>query len=112
MTYATIFVAAGVLLLLITGVLVFVLKRPKARCVAWAPKDSTKDMCIMFTDIQVPGVRIWVHGCCGGGGLSIGGWGTGGATPLVLGRQLPPPPRGLRPTVSCQRCRPQASMGA
>ena len=23
----------------------------------------------------------------------------------------PPPPRGLRPTVSCQRCRPQASMG-
>ena len=24
----------------------------------------------------------------------------------------PPPPRGLRPTVSCQRCRPQASMGA
>ena len=42
---------------------------------------------------------------------------TGGATPRVLGRQLPlppppPPPRGLRPTVSCQRCRPQASMGA
>ena len=40
----------------------------------------------------------------------------GGATPRVLGRQLPlpppPPPRGLRPTVSCQRCRPQASMGA
>ena len=40
----------------------------------------------------------------------------GGATPRVLGRQLPlapppPPPRGLRPTVSCQRCRPQASMG-
>ena len=24
----------------------------------------------------------------------------------------PPPPRGLRPTVSCQRCCPQASMGA
>ena len=24
----------------------------------------------------------------------------------------PPPPRGLRPTVSCQRCRPKASMGA
>ena len=24
----------------------------------------------------------------------------------------PPPLRGLRPTVSCQRCRPQASMGA
>ena len=39
----------------------------------------------------------------------------GGATPRVLGRQLPlppPPPRGLRPTVSCQRCRPQSSMGA
>ena len=40
----------------------------------------------------------------------------GGATPRVLGRQLPlpppPPPRGLRPTVSCQRCCPQASMGA
>ena len=30
-----------------------------------------------------------------------------------LGRQLPlpPPPRRLRPTVSCQRCCPQASMG-
>ena len=39
----------------------------------------------------------------------------GGATPRVLGRQLPlppPPPRGLRPTISCQRCCPQASMGA
>ena len=39
----------------------------------------------------------------------------GGGTPRVLGRQLPPPPplpRGLRPTVSCQRCRPQESMGA
>ena len=39
----------------------------------------------------------------------------GGATPRVLGRQLPfppPPPRGLRPTLSCQRCRPQASTGA
>ena len=40
----------------------------------------------------------------------------GGAIPRVLGRQLPLPPppplRGLRPTVSCQRCRPQASMGA
>ena len=38
--------------------------------------------------------------------------GGGGATPRLLGHQLPPPPRGLRPTVSCQRCRPQASMGA
>ena len=40
----------------------------------------------------------------------------GGGTPWVLGRQLPlpppPPPMGLRPTVSCQRCRPWASMGA
>ena len=42
----------------------------------------------------------------------------GGATPQVLGRQLPPPPLpllplgGLRPTVSCQRCRTHESMGA
>ena len=38
----------------------------------------------------------------GGGGDS-----TAPRTPTT-----PPPPRGLRPTVSCQRCRPQASMGA
>ena len=43
------------------------------------------------------------------------GGGGGGATPRVLGRQLPlPPPHlgGVRPTVICQRCCPQASMGA
>ena len=37
----------------------------------------------------------------------------GGATPRVLGRQLPPPPpRGLRPTVSCQRYEPKEPTGA
>ena len=37
----------------------------------------------------------------------------GGATPRVLGCQLPPPPhpRGLQARFSCQRCRPQDSMG-
>ena len=52
-------------------------------------------------------------------GVDVGRWVSdpgGGATPRVLGRQLPlpppSPPRGLRPTVSCQRCCPQASMGA
>ena len=36
----------------------------------------------------------------------------GGATPRVLGRQLPPPPlRGLRPTASCQRYEPKEPNG-
>ena len=39
----------------------------------------------------------------GGGGRLRGSWDA---------NYPPPPPRGLRPTVSCQRCRPQASMGA
>ena len=41
----------------------------------------------------------------------------GEPTPRALGHQLPlppppHPPRGLRPTASCPRCRPQESMGA
>ena len=55
---------------------------------------------------------------CMRGGVEIfdlAGTRGGGATLRVVGRHLPlppPPPRGLRPTVSCQTCRPQASMGA
>ena len=39
-----------------------------------------------------------------------GGGGGDSAAPRTP--TTPPPPRGLRPTVSCQRCRPRASMGA
>ena len=41
-------------------------------------------------------------------GALIGAGGGGGATPRVIGCQLPTPPtpRRLRPTVSCQRCCP------
>ena len=45
-----------------------------------------------------------LHG--GGGGRLRGFWDANYPCPP------PPPPRGLRPTVSCQRCRPEASMGA
>ena len=49
-----------------------------------------------------------------GGDLNpMNGAAPGGATPRVLGRQLPPPPpRGLRPTVSCQRYEPKEPTGA
>ena len=41
------------------------------------------------------------------GGDPGGGDSVGPRTPTT-----PAPPRGLRPTVSCRRCCPQASMGA
>ena len=45
---------------------------------------------------------VLVHFPSRGGGIR-GSWGA---------NYPPPPPRGLWPTVSCQRCRPQASIGA
>ena len=58
--------------------------------------------------------RLWllnvyfVRGCLSPTG---GGDSAGPRTPTTPAPP-PPPPRGLRPTVSCQRCRPQASTGA
>ena len=51
---------------------------------------------------QTPRIHVMTRMQPGGGGDS-----TALRTPTT-----PPPPRGLRPTVNCQRCRPQASMGA
>ena len=53
-----------------------------------------------LSDHSFTPLRDWVFTGGGGGGSA------GPRTPT------PPPLGGLRPTVSCQRCRPQASMGA
>ena len=45
-------------------------------------------------------------------GVPGGGDSAGPRTPTTPAPPPPPPPRGLRPTVGCQRCCPQASMGA
>ena len=45
-------------------------------------------------------------------GQSTGGGDSAGPRTPTTPAPPPPPPRGLRPTVSCQRCCPQASMGA
>ena len=51
-------------------------------------------------------VARWSGRGGGGGGMVA----VGGPTVRVLGRRLtPPPPRGLRPTISCQRYQPKES---